>query len=161
MEKDRDNLITKIENAYNKLKWYEKLCTWDIGKKRFLKIKNSFLENLRAEGVEEKEFKSLEEVFELIKDCDNFIYKGEELLLYVVICWMAFTDCHFIFNFLNKGNFGVSPFIILMFNIVSIYPITLILRNRKDKLKTKNIHYFFLYENLNAELKESQKENGK
>lgn len=146
----------KAEKAYKKLKWYEKLCTWNIQNKRFLKTKNSFLENLRAEGVEEKDFKSLEEGFELLKDCGTYFNYGQSVVLLLLLCLLTSIDCYLYFNLFNKGNFGIPTVFVLMLNIILIFSISFILRKIKNSLRIKNIHYFFLYEDLNNELKEKE-----
>lgn len=150
-------LIEKTESAYKKLKWHEKLCTWNIQNKRFLRTINSFRENLRAKGVEEKDFKPLEEYFELLRDCDACFSKRQPLLLTLLACSLTSIDYQWIFNFLNKGNSCVSPVIILMLNIMLVYTISFVLREMKESLRIKNIHYFFLYEDLNARLTEKEK----
>lgn len=153
------NLFKKAEKAekvYKKLKWYEKLCTWNIQNKRFLKTKNSFLENLRAEGVEEKDFKSLEEGFELLKDCDTYFNYGQSVVLHLLLCLLISIDCYLYFNLFNKGNFGIPTVFVLMLNIILIFSISFLILKIKDSLRIKNIHYFFLYEDLNNKLKEKE-----
>lgn len=151
-------LIEKTESAYRKLKWHEKLCTWDIKNKRFLKTINSFRENLRAEGIEEKDFKSLEEIFKFLKDCDC-CNKGQFALLSILTDSLSFINCHWILDFLNrrnfKGIFNILTILVLMLNIIVVYSISLILREISESLRIKNIHYFFLYEDLNARLREN------
>lgn len=150
------NLFEKTEMAYNKLKRHEKLCAWNIQNKRFLKIKNSFLENLFAEGVEEKDFKSLEKGFELLKDCDTYLNYGQSVVLHLLFCLLISIDCYLYFNLFTKGNFGIPTVFVLMLNIILIFSISFILRKIKNSLRTKNIHYFFLYEDLNDTLKEKE-----
>lgn len=158
-------LVEKTESAYKKLKWHEKFCIWDIKNKRFLKTINSFRENLRAEGVEEKDFKSLEEIFKFLKDCDDdCCNKGQFALLSILTGLLTFTDCHWILDFLNKKNFkgifGILTILVLILNIIVVYSIFLILREISEILRIKNIHYFFLYEDLNARLTEKEKKQG-
>lgn len=152
-------LIEKTENAYKKLKWREKHCTWDIQNKRFLRTINSFRENLRAEGVEEKDFKPLEEVFKVLKDCDTYYNKRQSSLLCLLSSLLTFIDCYWISDFLNKrnfkGNFCILTVIVLMLNIIFAYSIVFVLKKIKKSLRIKNIYYFFLYEDLNARLKEN------
>lgn len=138
------NLFEKTERAYNKLKWHEKFCTWNITNKRFLKIKNSFLENLFAEGVEEKDFKSLENYFELLKDCDTYFNHGQSVVQCLLFSLLTSINFHWGFNLFNKGNFCIPTVFVLMLNIILVFSISFLLRKIKDSLKIKNIHYFFL-----------------
>lgn len=161
MEKDMDTLITKIDNAYNKLKWHEKLCTWDMGKKRFWKIKNSFLENLESEGVNKDDLKDdlnlLEEYFNLKKSFyDVFSRNQFGLFLFLIFC-LSFLNSSFILSTkkLMKGSFVLIADTILISMILNIIRVT------KVNTKIRNIDHFLLCENLNNKLKESQKENGK
>lgn len=160
MEKDMDTLITKIDNAYNKLKWHEKLCTWDMGKKRFWKIKNSFLENLESEGVNKDDLKDdlnlLEEYFNLKKSFyDVFSRNQFGLFLFLIFC-LSFLNSSFILSMkkLMKGSFVLIANIILIAMTTLIYMILNIIRDTKDNTKIRNIYHFLLCENLNNKLKD-------
>lgn len=111
--------------------------------------------------MEEKDFKSLEEVFEVLKDCDDdCCNKGQFALLSIFTGSLTFIDCHWIFDFFNrrnfKGIFGILTILVLMLNIIVVYSISFILREIIEILRIKNIHYFFLYEDLNARLREKE-----
>lgn len=153
-------LFEKTENAYNMLKWHEKLRVWNIQNKRFSKTINSFRENLQAEGVEKKDFKFIEKGFEILKDCDTCFSKRNLLLLALLVFFLTNLNCYLVRSFLNKES-GVSVIFVLMLNIIFARSIFLVLREIKESLRIKNIYYFFLYEDLNDKTEKEDEQKWK
>lgn len=87
------------------------------------------------------------------KDCDTYFNHGQSVVQCLLFSLLTSINFHWGFNLFNKGNFCIPTVFVLMLNIILVFSISFLLRKIKDSLKIKNIHYFFLYEDLNDKLK--------
>lgn len=116
------------------------------GKKRFWKIKHSFLENLEAEGVSKDDLNSLEEYFHLQNSLINVFARNQSGLFYLALINISFV--------LSTKDSVMAGGFVLIVTIIFISTILNITGNTKDNTKIRNIYHFLLCENLNNKLKD-------